>query len=297
MRDIITQPGYSADDFKALLASREFVFADLFTFYTKFGDVLRYSSSQKDVFIFPLDNPSSPLRVAYDSRKLLVEGLQLKIGTGIEVDEQEASINWAPRMKYMGLPMQDAFRLGRFDGTVVRRDRVYATDWGYPWIGGVQMFQGKLASVDKIDRSSASVKVKSDLMLLDVQMPRNLYQPSCVHTLFDPGCTLNRSAFEQMGIAETGSTSGMIIWSGATPQLTLGRLDAEDGTGVLQMRTIRKVDGNKIYLAYPLDSVPNAGMVFRVYPGCKRTLERCKEFNNEAHFKGFPFVPIAEAAM
>lgn len=297
MRDITPQSGYTEQNLRDLLASREFVFAELFTFYTKFGDTLRYTTSDKDVIVFSPDgaNPTTPQ--VWSSRGLKVNGLKLKIGTGVEVDDQEAVIQYTKRMKYQGAQMLDAFRLGYFDGTTVRRDRIYAKDWGQPWIASVEMFSGKLTNVNEITRSSAKVNVKSDLLLLNIQMPKNLFQPSCVHTLFDPGCTLNRDDFKVSGTTQAGTTRTKIVWSGATAGLALGRIDIEDSSGVLTIRTIRKVVGNTLYLANPLDFDPSDNMLFSAYPGCKRSLDRCKEFSNDEHFKGFPFVPLTETAM
>lgn len=47
--------------------------------------------------------------------------------------------------------------------------------------------------------------VKSPLELLNIQMPRNVIQPGCRHTLFDTGCTLSAAAFTTSGACVAGS--------------------------------------------------------------------------------------------
>lgn len=296
MRQIVAQPGYVPQDVRDLLATRQFVYADLFTLHTKYGDYLRYTTAQKDVVVYPLDEDPPTMVQIWSSNSIKIQGLMLRVGKGVEVDEQEAKMAWRETDMYKGLKMQDALRLSRFDGTTIRRDRVYAAEWGDPWIGGVQMFGGRLSTIENLARLSATLKVKSDLLLLNVQMPRNLFQPSCLHTIFDPGCTLDRGDYATNGNVETGSTPSKIIWASATDEFSQGRIDINDGSGVTQIRTIRKAEPGILWLSNPLDFQPNDGMLFTVYPGCARTYARCGDFTNTANFKGFPFVPVVETA-
>src|SRR3546814_18211015 len=62
-------------------------------------------------------------------------------------------------------------------------------------VGSISLFSGRVANVEEVGRSAAMVKVKSDLSLLSVDMPRNVYQASCLNTLFDPICKLNINLF------------------------------------------------------------------------------------------------------
>ena len=59
-------------------------------------------------------------------------------------------------------------------------------------IGAAMLFKGRLGTIDEIGRTSAKLTVNSDLVLLDIDMPRNIYQPTCLHTLYDTGCTLEQ---------------------------------------------------------------------------------------------------------
>ena len=50
--------------------------------------------------------------------------------------------------------------------------------------GTVSIFSGRVADV-QASRTEAILSVASDLTLLNVMMPRNVYQPARLHALFD----------------------------------------------------------------------------------------------------------------
>lgn len=296
MRPITPQPGFTDADLKTLLATREFIYVDAYTIFTKDQGVRRYSTAQKNVDIpIPVDGAAGP--VSFTSRDVQVSGIKTEMGVGVEVDEQTLILAFRETLEYLPtLPYARAIRLGRFDGGTIRRDRYFRKDWSSPWVAGVPMFVGKISSVDKLSRSNAQLKVKSDLSLLDTPMPRKLMQATCLHTLFDSGCTLSKLAHQTPGIAEAGSTIDTIFWSGASSTFALGTIEIEDAGGATIVRTIDRVDAGVLYLSSPLEDAPVIGMHFNAYPGCNRTYDRCGEFSNQDNYQGFPFVPTAETA-
>lgn len=295
MRPVFAQPGYTENDVKSLLASRQFAFADCYTITPRYGNILRLTTAGTKISVVPLDGDEG---VDYLSpSNLQVSGLRLKIGVGTEVDEQDMSIQFDQTATAWGLPWGRAIRLGRLDGATIRRDRFFTKRWREPWVGGTPLFRGRISSIDSITRAGANVKVKSDLVLLNTNMPRDLYQPGCVHTLYDPGCALDKDAYKQLATVEAGSTSQILNWAGATEALSLGMIYMPAPGGVTLVRTIRKATETQLFLAYPLDFSPLPGTAFEAYPGCNRTYQRCGEFNNQEHFKGFPFLPVAETAI
>lgn len=301
MRPITAQPGYIADDLKTLLATRQFVYAECYTIYCKDQQTWRYTTAQQDVNIsIPVDGSMVP--ATFTSRQVQVSGLKSETGVGVEVDEQTLNMAFPPDLDYLGsMPYSQAIRWGRFDGATIRRDRYFASDWGSvsappQWVGGVPMFVGRMSSVDKLSRSSASMKVKSDLVLLSTQMPRKLMQATCLHTLFDPGCGLIKSAFMTPGVVAAGSTADTIVWAGADPTYSLGTLEIEDVNATTLVRTIDSTGAGVLYLSAPLEFAPLAGAHFNIYPGCARTYARCGFFGNTDRYQGFPFVPVAETA-
>lgn len=295
MRPVYPQPGFTEADTHLLLASRQFAFADCYTIIPRYGDILRVTTAGVTVRVVPIGGEEV---VSYESpSNLQVSGLRLSIGIGTTVDEQEMAFQYDQTAEFLGLPFARAIRLGRLDGATISRDRFFTKKFGDAWVGGTPLFRGRMSSVDSLSRAGAVVKVKSELVLLNTLMPRDLYQPNCVHTLYDPGCTLDKDDFKQEGTTEGGSTSQVIRWGGATPSLSLGMIYIDTPEGITLVRTIRHAEVGKLYLAYPLDFSPVEGTAFEAYPGCSRTYERCGEFNNQEHYKGFPFLPVAETAV
>ena len=298
MRPIFPQPGHTEQDLHDLLQGRRFIYVDCFTIRAKDGSVLRYSTAQRDVRVIPVDDPDAVLPVTYTSNQVKVSGLKTVIGIGVEVDEQDLQLDYSPSQEYMGQPFSAAIRRGRLDGAIIRRDRYFARKWGTGWIAGTPMFVGRMSSVDRVGRSAATIKVKSHLVLLNMNMPRKLFQPQCNWTLFDPGCGLDRDDYTQLGQIDAQSTSSMVYVSGiqGIENFKYGVMQIQDGDAFTEIRTIKNVGGNFFELSYPLDFVPSAGTPFSCYPGCIRTYERCGDYNNRHRFQAFEFVPQAETA-
>lgn len=301
MRTIYPQPGHTAAELTALLATRQFVFADCFTIFPKVGDPLRYTTAQRTVSLFPIDNDT--FLSNYTSDQVKVSGLSMKAGIGVEVDEQTLRMDWEEDFVYYGMSMGQAIRYGRMDGSTVRRDRYFAADWGKPnvpvdWIAGVQMFSGRFSTVDRVSRSFAEFKVKSSLILLNMRMPRNLYQAMCNNIFGDPVCGVNRQALETSTAVGVGSDALTIYTPDAVARHKYGTVHFEDQFNVTQVRTIKEsYPGDRVVLVNPLDWAPGIGEVIKLYPGCPRNFEACETlYANTSQYRGFPFVPTPETA-
>jgi hypothetical protein len=64
------------------------------------------------------------------------------------------------------------------------------------------LFQGNTAPAE-ILRSAVHLTVKSDLDRLNVMMPPNVYQSSCLHSLYSPGCTVKAATYRVTGTASS----------------------------------------------------------------------------------------------
>lgn len=299
MRTVYPQPGYTEADLHALLATRQFVYADVFTFIPKVGDDLTYTNSQRDVTVVPI--VGGPARVTYFANKVLLTGLRFKTGIGVEVDEQNVEIAYGSGLDYQAyMTWPEALKQGRLDGANVRRDRFFAADWGSPWIAGCKMFTGKVSSLDSVGRLSATINVKSDLVLLNQQMPKDLFQPICKHTWADAGCGVDRALHVvQTTVGGPTPTRTFLPWAGATDAFNMGTTYIESSDSVTRIRTILRVDvGVGVHLIYPLDFDPIVGADVSYYPNCRRLFANCGLYHAdpEEHFLGFPFVPVAETA-
>jgi len=277
--------------------SDQFLMADCFTFTLRDGAVLRYTTADVPVTIaglsFAADGP-------------MVSGLKYKIAVGLDVDEQDITIIARPSDLVGAIPFLQAMRLGVLDGATIQRERAFLTDWGQPATGSVILFHGRVSTIDKIGRSQAQLKVKSELVLLDIDMPRNIYQASCLHTLGDAGCGISLADFTVTGTVSGGSTVSVLNWSGQDSdnarngyyeQGTLAFTGGDnDGVSV----TVKATDNGtgSLTLVYPLDEQPGSGDSFTLCAGCDHTTGAggCAKFNNLARFRGYPFVPPPEFA-
>jgi hypothetical protein len=300
MRTIQPEPGYTEADVKAVIASRQFVFTDCFTMIAPNGDKIRCCSTQKDVIVTPI---GGGVKQTWTSKGVKINGVRTICQAGIDVDEQEAQLDFTPDQTFQGLPLPTALLWGRFDGGSLTRDRYFASTFGNgntptAWMGGTRMYSGKIADLDEVGRSYAKFKTRSDLGLLNINVPTTLFQPSCRNAIYDLGCKLDRSLHQTNGTVGAGSTSNKILWAGALAKHALGTIYIETVSGVTLVRTIRAVNpGVSLTLAYPLEVAPTTGQNFAVYEGCDRSYTRCGVLANQQNFRGYPFVPTEETAM
>lgn len=299
MRPVQPQPGYTVADVEAVLASKQFVFADCYTIVPRTGDPLRYTNAQRSVDVIPFGE-TVPRR--FLSKRILISGLLVRTSVGIEVDQQEVSIDYTGEVEYQNqLTWPQALLLGRLDGARIRRDRFVASSWRDPWVGGMPMFNGRVSTLNAVGHQSATLSVKADLVLLDTQMPRDLFEPQCGWTWGDTNCGINQLDYAEIGTIGASPTRTVLPWSRATPAFSLGKIHISNGDSTIRVRTISRVSGGSLFLAYPLDFDPVAGGIFTAFPNCKRMKDNCILYHGDpgwkAKFKGFPFIPVAETAV
>jgi uncharacterized phage protein (TIGR02218 family) len=237
----------------------------------------------------------------YLANSILIDGLKYKAAVGLEVDQQQITI--AARSTdtiASGAPFLQALRDGAFDRCEIVRYRVFFADrLGGTAVGAAMLFKGRLGTVDEIGRTSAKLTVNSDLVLLDIDMPRNIYQPTCLHALYDSGCTLDKNAFGTGGVVGAGSTASIVYWPSANANFAQGTITFTSGVNAGVTATVGSaVDGSALNLIYPLQSAPQAGDGFIVYFGCDHTPTTCQnKFVNLENFRGFPYVPPPQTAI
>ncbi|MGH6838715.1 MAG: DUF2163 domain-containing protein [Methylocella sp.] len=262
--------------------------ADCYTFTLLSGLILTYTNA---------DQPVTLNGYVYAANSILVDGLKFKCAAGLEVDQQQITVSARATDTVGGVPFLQALRNGVFDGCEIQRERAFLHSWAQADtanpIGSVILFKGRVGTVDSIGRTTAQITVNSDLVLLDLQMPRNVYSPSCQHVLYDSGCALIKSAFGTAGTVGAGSTGSIINWSGASANFNQGTLTFSSGVNAGVSTNVKSaIAGVSLTLSYPLQNAPATGDAFTVYFGCDHTQATCAtKFNNVANFRGFPYVP------
>jgi uncharacterized phage protein (TIGR02218 family) len=239
--------------------------------------------------------------VTYLANSVLMDGLKYKASVGLEVDQQQitASARTTDTIA-SGAPFLQALRAGAFDGAEVYRYRIFFSDrLGGTVVGGVLLFKGRFGKIDELGRTTAKFTVNSDLVLLDIDMPRNIYQPTCLHTLYDPGCTLQKALFGTNGTVGANPTSFAIYWAGANANFAQGTITFTSGVLAGVSATVGSaVAGLQLNILIPLPAVPAQGDGFTVYFGCDHTIGTCQtKFNNLGNFRGFPYVPPPQMAV
>lgn len=247
----------------------------------------------------------------WKSNSLRFEGLQRKVGVGVSVDEQTIKIWASPTDTLFGANFLTGAEEGLLDGAVLVRYRIIwpfvtgnaAVDIQppHPPIAVWTLFTGYISTISKGGVSHIELKIKSALTKLNVNMPRNYFQPGCLWTLFDQGCTLSKAAFAVTGTINTGATSQIIpifggiataVGADGNPQYAQGKLVFTSGINEGLQVLIDDNDTNNLYLAYLLNAVPSVGDTVIYYPGCSKTFATCgAKFNNTGNFRGFDKVP------
>lgn len=301
MRPVTAQPGYSESDLAALQASGQFVIADCYTITPKVGTPLRFTTAQIDVSVVPV---GGVIRVTYKANSINIAGLQSHTKIGVEVDSQTIALDYPASLEYQNrLSFPQALLQGMLDGARIRRDQFVAAEWDgqfTKWVGGYPMFDGLVSTCDMVGRQSASLTVKSDLVLLDTQMPRKLWQTGCTNVWGDAACGVVQSDWAVVGTVTSGTpTRTFLPWTSSSSEYALGKLYIDNYDSVTRIRTVLKSDTTGIWLVYPLDFTPVVGQTFTAYPGDDRTLARCQHFHPtdyKTRYNGYPFVPVSESA-
>lgn len=268
-----------------LNSSQQFAMADLLTITLKSGTVLRYTSA--DLPLTVGGNTFTPFLFKRGKTRLVA---------GIEVDSLDLTLYAGVDNLISGVPWPRFAQNGGLDGALVKLERAFLPDWGQPVAGVLWMFSGHASEVIP-SRSEIRVAVKSDVEVLNTPLPRNLYQPKCVRTLYDAGCGISKAAYKASSTVAVNATRTAIpcALTHDAGWFTHGQITFASGPNAGVTRTVKAHALGMIGLALPLPAMPGVGDAFDVWPGCDRIQATCEgKFNNKAKFRGFPYVPVPE---
>jgi uncharacterized phage protein (TIGR02218 family) len=295
-----------------LNSSTEFLVADCWTFTLQDGTQFLFSGAQTAV-----TDQATGRVFALGPR---FERSTIKIVIGIQSDELDVYIYPAATDLLGSIAWEQAVWQGQFDGATVQLERAFMPAWGNTSPGTVVLFAGRVSDLSA-SRSMIELKVRSHLELLNIEMPRRLWQPQCNHNFGDAMCGYDRvNGKNANGLAtgvgavnfpcDAGSTSSVIQgWTGSGLYY-LGTLIGVTGANANQRRTILGYSATTLSVKLAFLSTPNPGDEFQALPGCDRTLVTCGNvyrnslvtstgYNmaNAETFGGFPFIPPPENAV
>jgi uncharacterized phage protein (TIGR02218 family) len=277
-------------ELKALIESGRFFRADLYTLTLIDGTIVR--TTDADIDLKWGGN-------TFTTCKPLFKREKISVSLGFEVDELSVTVIPNDTDTLVGTSWGVAIRNGALDGAELLVEKAYLSVW--PVIVGVlHGFEGGVSDIDACG-AEYRMAVKSAMELLNIDMPRNLYQSTCLHTLYDSGCTLSRATFTLSSTVTGGGSYNGFTASGLgqpAGYFDQGVIGFTSGANNGIRRTVKSHGaGGVLMFSLPLLSTPQAGDTFTIYPGCRRTEQVCIDtFNNRAHFKGYPFIPAPETA-
>jgi uncharacterized phage protein (TIGR02218 family) len=275
----------------ALLNSgTDFQQADLWTITLSGGTVIRWSGADKALVANSQTFALGPL----------IERTTIEEKIGLEAVSMDVTITGDSNDTINGVPVIQFIAQRGFDGAVIKLERAFFPTWSDPVTGTILRFGGKVTSVNEIKGESAQVTVSSWLMLLDTMMPTDLYQASCLHTVYNSGCGLNPADFDVSGSVTSGSTTTLINsgLSMTANDYAQGRMVFTSGPNTGVQRGVKSNTTSGITVVSPFPFVPAVGNTFTVFKGCDRTRGTClTKFNNLLNYKGTDFVPVPEASL
>ncbi len=279
-------------ELKAHLASGgPFIMADLYTFEFASGEVRHYTSFDADL-AWNGD--------AYSATGPVFSRSKTRTVIGLEVDTLDVSVYPKESDLLDGLPMIAAARSGGFDGAWLRLEVAFL-DRALRVIGTDHRFSGLVSDIEP-SRTAIQMHVNSALFLLNTQLPRNQYQATCLHALYDGDCGLQRSSWGVAATVGNGSTASVIQSGINQPVYPDGWFDRgyilfSNGDLAGTRATIKSHAAGVLTLLMPLPVAPATGSAFTAYAGCDKSMATCQsKFNNVINFKGMPFIPVAETA-
>jgi len=264
--------------------------ADLYTFTLVGGGVYLYSAAATAI------TDQTTGRFFQLGPKF--ERSRTKVVIGVQVDELDVKIYPEPTDTLGSVPWLQAAWTGQFDGAVLQVERAFMQPYGNV-VGTVVLFAGRISDID-CSRTGIDMKCRSHLELLNIQMPRRLWQQSCSHVFGDAMCQFNRAGLAVIFSCAAGSTQTMIQGAPANgvPYLQ-GTIIGVTGANAGETRTItNSAPGQYVQVKLGFLSAPAAGDEFQLLPGWDRSLATCTNtFNNQIHFGGMPFIPAPENAV
>jgi uncharacterized phage protein (TIGR02218 family) len=219
---------------------------------------------------------------------------KIKTIVGVQVDELEITFYGNSATLVNGVPFLQAAVGNYLDGAQIKVLRAFMSTFGTV-VGSIVQFVGIVSQVDG-GRTQAKVKVQSNLQLLNIQMPRNVWQPTCINTLYQPPCNLARTPVA--GAVASGSTGLTINSSGtassqAAGYFNLGYITFTSGANSGVRRTIKAYSGGTFTMMTPFPNAPATGDTFNAFVGCDHQYATCASYGNTQNYRAMRFVPPA----
>lgn len=225
-------------------------------------------------------------------------GVRTQIGA--EVSQISVDLLCNANTLVMNLPAMSFAYDGGFDGANMVCVRYIRANASANIAGNQVIFAGRVSDLD-VDAGGIHMTVMSEMELLNMQLPRNMFQAGCLHDVYDPDCGVVTASFEQTAhVAANTSTLYQLSSNLSVPtdKYALGTMVMTGGAMNGLTRTVKSNTSNgTIVPVLPFPSVPVFGDTFTIKPGCDKTFNTCTNvFNNANNFRGYEFIPTPETS-
>lgn len=274
----------------ALLASNQFMYADLYTITLQSGTVLYYTDADGGLIFGGNTYTCTSPKIQRD---------RVKISVGMIVDSLSMTLFAGVTDMIQTVPFPQFIANGGFDGAVVQIDRCFMPTYGDTSAGVVNVFIGRVSDVTP-SRTEIRLTISSMMELLNIPMPRNVYSPGCIHNLYDAGCGAIKASYGASTTAASGSTTTVLncALTQATGYFDMGTITFTSGQNAGTSRTVKNYTVGVFNLIEPLPHTPAISDAFTAYAGCDKTSATCTaKFANVVNFRGFPYIPVPAASM
>jgi uncharacterized phage protein (TIGR02218 family) len=279
-----------------LLATGSFVYANLFKITLRSGTVVLWTDADA-----PIQNGADTYLSGPDIASSAISEQVGLAATSLAINLITDSLDLIS-----GQPIIPYICGGGFYGATVTLTRAYAPNFAAMYstgpTGAIVRFAGRMGEITSAGGTQIQFNVDSWTILLDANMPKNVCQQACMHTLYDSGCTLSKATFAVSG-AVSGTPSPSSFQTGLTQAddyFSLGMVLFTSGPNNGQLRTVRSYahTSGVVNVVLPFPFAPVAGNTFTIYPGCDLSQATCTtKFSNLAHYKATPFIPAVETAI
>jgi uncharacterized phage protein (TIGR02218 family) len=273
-----------------LNSSTQFVMADLYTFNLVGGNLLRYSAAPTAIVANGFTFAVGPK----------FERSKTSTVIGTQVDELDIKVYPEKTDLIGGTLWLEAAWQGQLDGALLQIERAFMPSYGDTSPGTVVLFAGRISDID-CSRTGIDMKCRSHLELLNIQMPRRLWQSSCTHVFGDAMCQFSRATLQANFACLSGSMETQILSTvNPTPAglYVQGTIFGLTGANAGDSRTVAGMSSGNVSVKLAFLSPPMVGDQFQLLPGCDRSIATCTNvFNNAIHFGGMPYIPTPETAV
>lgn len=273
-------------ELQSVLAQRHFLVHDLYTITLSTGVVWRFTDAGSDI-----------VYNGHTYTKYPIKRTGAKFVAGLEVDTLSVTILHNKDTVVGGISLAHFASNGGFDGAMIEVSKIFLTTYSATTNRAVVWFVGEVGQVNPT-RSTIEIELLSGLRKLTSPFPREIFQPSCVHSLYDQWCKVVKASFTSSGIVQIGNLYGGVSnLTNADGYFDLGVVEITSGANLGEKRGVKRWAGGGFVTMNPFTYSMSNGDTFTIYPGCDKTKSTCDtKYSNTVNYRGYPFIPVPETA-